>query len=218
MSIKRAVVALGFAGLLLIPSTAASAAPSDQDTAYLKAAHQSNLAEIAGGKIAQQKGDSQQVKDLGARFVADHTKLDAALRKTAAALDVDLPSAPNAQQQAVAARYRASSGSDFDALFVSTQMDAHMAAMNLGEKEIANGDDAQAKKVAQSAAPVIRSHHTALSDAARSLGVPDRIGTGTGGQAAHRAFTAPVTGLLAAGLLLLVAAGVLLLRRRTVRA
>ena len=217
MSIRRAVLALGFAGLLLVPATAAHAAPSDQDAAYLKAAHQSNLAEIAGGRIAQQKGTSQQVKDLGARFVADHTKLDASLRQTASALNVDLPSKPNTQQQAVAAKYQAASGSAFDALFVSTQMDAHMAAMNLGQKELSAGSDAQAKKVAQSAAPVIASHHSALEDAARSLGVPDRIGTGTGGQAAHHPFTAGVLSLFAVGVLLLAGAG-LLLRRRTVRA
>jgi putative membrane protein len=218
MSLKRALLALGFAGLLLAPATAAQAAPSDQDAAFLKAAHQSNLAEIAGGQLAQQKGASQQVKDLGARFVADHTKLDAALRQTADALKVDLPSAPNSQQQALAAKYRAASGSDFDALFVSTQMTAHMAAMTLGEKELAQGSDAQAKKVAQSAAPVIKSHHGALQDAARALGVPDQIGTGTGGQAAHRPFTAPVLTLAGLAVVLLMAAGGLLLRRRTVRA
>jgi putative membrane protein len=218
MLIRRTVLALGFAGLLLVPATAANAAPSDQDAAYLKAAHQSNLAEIAGGRIAQQKGNSQQVKDLGARFVADHTKLDASLRQTASALNVDLPSKPNAQQQAVAAKYGATSGSGFDSLFVSTQMDAHMAAMNLGQQELSAGADDQAKKVARSAAPVIASHHRALEDAARSLGVPDRIGTGTGGQAAHQPVTGAVLSLFAAGVLLLGAAALLLVRRRTVRA
>nr|WP_305786960.1 DUF4142 domain-containing protein [Actinoplanes lichenis] len=89
--LRRIALALGCAGLLLVPATAAQAAPSDQDAAYLRAAHQSNLAEIAGGKVAQQKGQSQDVKDLGARFVTDHTKLDAALRQTADQLGVDLP-------------------------------------------------------------------------------------------------------------------------------
>jgi len=214
MMIRRAALALGFAGLLLVPATAAQAAPSDQDSAFLKAAHQSNLAEIAGGTLAQQKGQSQQVKDLGARFVADHTKLDASLKQTASALDVDLPSAPNDQQQAVAAKYRATSGDAFDSLFVSTQMDAHMAAMKLGRTELAQGSDAQAKKVAQTSAPVIASHHDALNDAARSLGVPNHINTGTGGEAAHQPFTTGVAGLLGAGVLLLIAAAVLLLRRR----
>ena len=218
MLIKRVALTLGLAGMFLVPATAAQAAPSDQDAAYLRAAHQSNLAEIAGGRLAQQKGRSQEVKDLGARFVADHTKLDAAVRQTASQLDVDLPSAPNEQQQAVAARYQQASGDDFDALFVSTQMDAHMKAMANGRKEIARGTDAAAKKNAQDAAPVIASHHDLLNDAARDLGVPAGIGTGTGGEAASRTFTAPVVALLSLGVLLLAAAVRLLRRRRPVQA
>lgn len=218
MIVRRLMVAVAATGLLLVPALPASAAPSDQDAAFLKAAHQSNLAEIAGGKLAQQKGDSSAVKELGARFVADHTKLDAALSDTASALGVDLPSAPNAQQRALAKKYEAASGRSFDTLFVSTQMTAHMAAMALGQKEIANGRDAQAKKVAQTAAPVVASHHTALRSAARSLGVPDTIGTGTGGEAAHRFLTPPVVGLFAVALLLLLAAAVLIRRRPSLRA
>jgi putative membrane protein len=212
MSMKRLLITTAVIGAFLAPGTAASAAPSAQDTTYLRAAHQSNLAEIAGGTIARQKAESQQVKDLGARFVADHTKLDSALKQTASALGVTLPSAPNAEQRALAARYDAASAEQFDALFIATQMDAHMKAMRLGETEIADGSDARAKKAAQSAAPVVASHHSALEAAARDLGVPDTINTGTGGQAA-----ADTTGPLAITLIvtgLLLTAGALLLFRR----
>jgi putative membrane protein len=214
---KRVAAALGVTGLLLLQPAAAQAAPSGQDAAFLKSAHQSNLAEIAGGRVAQQKGASRQVKDLGARFVTDHTKLDAAVQDTAKALGVDLPSAPNSKQQAVAKRYASTSGDDFDAVFVSTQMEAHMAAMAAGRTEIARGSEAQAKKTAQAAAPVIASHHDALSGAARALGVPDTIGTGTGGDAARNGFTVPVIGLVGGGLVLLVVAGLLLRRRPALR-
>lgn len=213
MFIRRTVAVAGVAALLLLPATAAAAAPSDQDTTFLKAAHQSNLAEIATGKLAQQKAASKQVKDLGARWVADHTKLDATLTDTAEALGVDLPDAPNAEQRALARRYQAASGSDFDALWIPTQMDAHMKAMRLGDQEVAKGSDAQAKKVAQSSAPVVAAHHGLLEDAASDLGVPSSIGTGTGGQAATSNAPAAI-GFGALGLLL-VAAALVLLRRRS---
>jgi putative membrane protein len=215
MVIRRTAAAAGVAALLLLGTgTAAFAAPSSQDSSYLKAAHQGNLAEIAGGQLAQQKASSQEVKDLGARFVADHTKLDAALQSTASALNVTLPSAPNPQQQALAARYRAASGSAFDTLFVSTQTDAHMGAMQLGQTEIAQGSDPQVKKAAQSAAPVIAAHQRLLSEAARALGIPTSIGTGTGGDAARRDTAGAAPGLVVLGVLLVVAAA-LTLRRRT---
>ncbi|AGL20726.1 DUF4142 domain-containing protein [Actinoplanes sp. N902-109] len=217
MSMRRLAVLAAVSGLLLAPGTAAFAAPSDQDAAYLKAAHQSNLAEIAGGKLAQSKGADQQVKDLGERFVSDHTKLDSALQQTASSLGVDLPDAPNAEQQALAKRYQAASGDTFDTLFVSTQMDAHMKAMNLGRTELSQGSDAQAKKAAQDAAPVIESHHSALDSAARDLGVPSSVNTGTGGQADRGGISTTAVGLMALGFLLVAAAAVLF-RRRTARA
>ncbi|GAB2604430.1 membrane protein [Paractinoplanes abujensis] len=215
---RRLAVLIAATGLFALSGTAALAAPSDQDATYLKAAHQSNLAEIAGGKIAQQKGTTEQVKNLGARFIADHTKLDAALRQTAEGLGVDLPSAPNSEQQALAERYQAASGDDFDALYVSTQMDAHMKAMSLGRTEIADGSDARAKKVAQDAAPVIASHHDALNAAARAVGVPSGVDSGTGGTADNGGLSTAAIGLIGIGALLVVAAGLLLVRRRTVRA
>ncbi|GAA3351994.1 hypothetical protein GCM10020358_84160 [Amorphoplanes nipponensis] len=213
MLLRRAAAVAGVATVLLLPATAATAAPSDQDTAFLRAAHQSNLAEIATGRLAQQQAGSDRVKELGARWVADHTKLDTALRDTAGTLGVDLPDAPNAEQRALARRYQAASGAAFDKLWVPTQMDAHMKAMQLGEKELAQGGDAQAKKVAQDAAPVVAAHHDLLDDAARELGVPARIDTGTGGQAA-RSSVPSALGFGALGLLLLGAA-LVLLRRRT---
>jgi len=207
-----AVLATGVAALTLLAAAPAQAAPSQQDTAFLQAAHQSNLAEIAGGGLAQQKGQSQQVKDLGARFVADHTTLDNSLKQVAQALGVSLPDAPNADQQALAARYQAASGADFDALFISTQMDAHMAAMRNGQTELAQGSDPQAKQVAQTAAPVISAHHDQLTAAARALGLPTRVDSGSGGEAAtNRSTTLPV-GLVLIGLALVVGALVYLRR------
>ena len=136
MFLTRMAAVLGATVLVLLPATAASAAPSEQDTSFLRAAHQSNLAEIAG-KIAQQKGQSQQVKDLCARFVEDHTRLGGVAgdrRGTGGRAAVR----PNAEQRALGERYESAAGSDFDALFVSTQMDAHMKAMRLGQTEIAD--------------------------------------------------------------------------------
>jgi putative membrane protein len=212
MMMKRIAAGLGVVGLFVLVSTPASAAPSQQDTTYLVAAHQSNLAEIAAGQLAQQKGQSQQVKDLGAKFVTDHTQLDSALTQAAGSLGVTLPNTPNSQQQALAARYQAAQGTGFDSLFIATQMDAHMQAAANGQREIQNGSDATAKKTAQDAAPVIAAHHDLLRSAASALGLPSNVDTGTGGLAATNGHQWLIPALAVLGLAVLVA-GVLLLRR-----
>src|SRR3979490_1027121 len=96
MKLFRAAVAAGSlvivtAALTGLTSAAAYAAPSAQDTLFFQQAHQANLAEIAAGNLAIQKGASQQVRDLGARFVTDHTNLDQGLQQAAATLGVALP-------------------------------------------------------------------------------------------------------------------------------
>ena len=167
-------------GVALLPASAAVAAPADVarpvtpttvDATYLRAAHQSNLAEIAGGRIAERKGVSATVRALGAQFVRDHTVLDAAVIRTAADLRIALPEAPNPQQQELARRYEAANPTEFDALFVTTQIVAHHQAMELGRTEIAKGNDEQVKKVAVEAAPVIATHHVALAEAKTTLGL-----------------------------------------------
>jgi len=188
---------------VLIGAGSAYAAPSAQDTTFLQKAHQTNLAEIAVGNLAQQKATDQTVRDLGSRFVTDHAQLDQALQQTASALGVTLPNGPSADQQAVARRLEAANGRAFDQLFISTQLAGHMMAMRLGEAELSGGSDPQAKKVASDSAPVIKAHHEALASAAAALGVPSNVNTGSGGRAApHRPYAiAALLGIL--GVLLL---------------
>jgi putative membrane protein len=138
-----------------------------QDRTYLRAAHQANLAEITAARIALQKATEPVTKQLARRWIRDHSRLDAALRPVAHKLGVALPDAPNAQQRALAARYRATSGPAFDRLWISTQMTAHHQAMALGEAELAKGSAAPVKKLARDAAPVIAKHAELLDRAER---------------------------------------------------
>ena len=189
----------------------AAAAPSAQDKAFLVAAHQSNLTEIQAGKAALQKSGNDVVRRHGQLFIRDHTRLDADLRKVAGALNVDLPSQPSAAQRATLASVSAKSGSAFDAAWLASQLTGHRQAKADGQRELSQGSDAQVKKLARTAAPVIQMHLDMLEEATGSV---SGVAAGTGGQAATRpaARTALGATLLALGGLL--AAGSLVLSRR----
>jgi putative membrane protein len=214
---RWAVIVLAAAAVLVTGAGPVRAATTlnDADRIFLRAAHQSNLAEIATGKLAQSKGSSQAVKDLGAMLVTDHTKLDAALRKIATAKNVSLPSAPNADQQALQAKLTKASAGDFDALFVAGQVGAHAKAMQLGETELARGSDAAVKKTAADAAPVIAAHHHKFIAQARAMGLPDSVDAGLSGTAA---LSSPddrrAAGLTAIGGLFVAAGAVLAVKKR----
>lgn len=145
--------------------------PSPQDTQFLQQSHQTNLAEIAAGHLAQQKGKSQTVKNLGAKFVTDHTKLDQSLKSVANSVGVSLPSTPNSSQQAVENQLKKKSGTQFDNLFVTSQFAGHTQAMQATQTEIDSGSDPKVVKLANESLPVIESHHQALAATAKQLGI-----------------------------------------------
>ncbi|MER7472095.1 DUF4142 domain-containing protein, partial [Micromonospora sp. NPDC000018] len=88
LGIKRLGLLAALVLVGIAPAAAAQAAvqPSQQDTQYLQAIHQVNLFEITVGDLAQEKGQNQGVKDLGARFKTDHTQLDETVQQTASQL------------------------------------------------------------------------------------------------------------------------------------
>jgi putative membrane protein len=63
------------------------------DDAFAKKAAEGGVAEVKFGQLAEEKGNSQTVKDFGKRMVTDHTKANERLRKEATQEKVNLPAA-----------------------------------------------------------------------------------------------------------------------------
>lgn len=175
---KRLAVIAGLVLLGVVPATAAHAAdPSEQDTEYLQRIHRVNLFEIEAGKLAQQQASDQQVKDLGAMFVTDHTQLDQTVQSTASSLNVNLPDSPTQDQEAVLDQLKGVTGREFDTQWVTAQLTGHNEAIQATETEIAQGSDSSVKQLAESALPVLQAHLDELTALAQSLGIPVPGGT-----------------------------------------
>ncbi|MET8836684.1 DUF4142 domain-containing protein [Micromonospora sp. NPDC004540] len=174
LGIKRLglLAALVLVGLAPAAAAQAAAQPSTQDTQYLQALHQVNLFEITAGDLAQQKGQNQQVKDLGKMFVTDHTQLDQTVQSTAQQLNVQLPADPTADQQKVLDRLNNLSGADFDKAWVTAQLAGHVQAIQATQTEISQGSEQSVVQIAQDALPVLQAHLDALTALAQTLGVP----------------------------------------------
>ncbi|MFF0655503.1 MULTISPECIES: DUF4142 domain-containing protein [Micromonospora] len=174
LGIKRLGLLAALVVVGLAPAAAAQAAaqPSTQDTQYLQALHQVNLFEITAGNLAQQKGQNQQVKDLGKMFVTDHTQLDQTVQSTAQQLNVELPADPTADQQKVLDKLNNLSGAEFDKAWVTAQLAGHVQAIQATQTEISQGSEQSVVQIAQDALPVLQAHYDALVALAQTLGVP----------------------------------------------
>jgi putative membrane protein len=163
MLTRRLATVFCVTAALLAPTTAAQAVRRlDPDAAFLRTAHQGNLAQITLGRIAARKASSPALRRLGARFAADSARLDLAVRAAAQRLDVPLDQEPNTTVQQSVLVYRSAPDADFDQLFVSSQAMLHERAARVVRAELTDGDEAAARQVARRTLTVIRRHRASL--------------------------------------------------------
>src|SRR4051794_29513924 len=84
------------------------------DEEWLMMSIEGDLFEIQGGKIAQEKGTTQKVRDLGATLVKDHSKSLKEATDLAEELGIEVPSEPSPSQQWELRAVQQFSGRDFD--------------------------------------------------------------------------------------------------------
>lgn len=98
-----------------------AASASKESQQFITKAIEGNLSEIQLGKLAQDKGQSQDVKDFGATLVQDHTDANTKAMDIAKQLNVNAPSEAAKKDQKEYDRLSKLSGDRFDREF-STHM------------------------------------------------------------------------------------------------
>lgn len=135
---------------------------------FVDDASASDAYEIAAAKLAQQKASAQAVKGFAASMIQDHTQSTAQLK--AAASKVASHPVPtggmSAEQQAQLTALKGATGSQFDTLYVSQQIDAHAKALASLQSYAQNGDAPLLRDFAGKSVPIVQSH----LEMARQLG------------------------------------------------
>jgi putative membrane protein len=167
---KRILALLAVASPLAM--WAPAAAPADSpDASFYEHAAEGGIAEIEAGKLAQQKSANPKVKDFGAMMVKDHSAANDKLKALADSKGISLPTTSSAGQMAAKAKLEVLSGGTFDKSYIMGQVKAHEDAAALFRKEIASGQDPDAKAFAKETLPTIRSHLNAINTIASAAGV-----------------------------------------------
>jgi putative membrane protein len=159
-----------FALMLTLPLTALAA--SNPDASFYKNAAEGGISEVDAGHLAQDKGNSQQVKDFGAMMVKDHSAANEKLQALASSKDITLPTSASVGQMASKAKLDVLSGDTFDKSYVKGQIRAHRNTIALFRKEINSGQDADAKAFASATLPTLRAHFKAIRAIATDMGIP----------------------------------------------
>jgi putative membrane protein len=134
------------------------------DKMFAEKAAMGGMFEVQTGKIAQDKGMSQDVKDFGAKMVEDHGKANDELKGIASTKGIDLPTALDAPHQKMVDSLNAKSGADFDKAYLGIMTKAHKMDNAAFMKEADGGKDADIKAFAAKTDETVKMHIQMLKD------------------------------------------------------
>jgi putative membrane protein len=128
------------------------------DEEWLKMSIQGDRFEIQGGNLAQDKGTSQLVRDLGARLVKDHTKSLQDAVDVAEKLGIDVPDEPSPTQQWQLRAVAQFKGADFDKWYSDLEVQDHLQDIEEAQSEVDKGCNKDIKQLAEDDLPVLKQH------------------------------------------------------------
>lgn len=105
------------------------------DKTFMKEAIQGDLAEVQMGKLAQQNGQSEAVKQFGQKLVSDHGANADKAKQLADQMGMTPPTEPNAKQQAEYKKMSKLSGEKFDREFAQGMVKDHKTDIAKFKKE-----------------------------------------------------------------------------------
>src|SRR5207247_4660043 len=139
------------------PSGTVTVKMSQKDVNFIQKAAGGGQQEVENGKMAEKQGKSAEVKSIGARMVADHTRIGKELAALANRKGVNFnTSSVKAQNIGTA---------DFDRMYLKLLEELHREDIAEFETEAKSGDDKELKAWASKTIPTLRQHLTMVGDA-----------------------------------------------------
>jgi predicted outer membrane protein len=162
--------------------------PADSKQFAMKAA-EGGMLEVKLAQLAQQKSQSQEVKQLAQKIEQDHTQANQQLMQVAKQKNIDLPTDLKGENQETYQAFQQLEGKDFDNAFLLHNVKDHLKDIMMFQKEAQNGTDQDIKQWATMTLPKLQQHAQHIRTVAQSAGMPiDALaGGGMAGDAARTA-------------------------------
>jgi putative membrane protein len=142
------VASFSVAGLALAQESPASKSSSlsSKDKTFMHKAAKGGMMEVAMGRLAEQKGQSEDVKSFGKRMVTDHSKANDELKSIAEKKGVKLASKEPSEKWSS------------DKAYMDMMVKDHEKDLAEFQDEANNGSDPDVKKFADDTAKVVKEH------------------------------------------------------------
>jgi putative membrane protein len=165
---KTSYLTLSCLALLTVGFTPRALALDSSDKTFIMKAAQGGMTEVDAGKMAQEKGSSQDVKDFGAMMVKDHTQNDEDLTALAKTKGVETPSTLDSMHQKMVDSLSSKSGPAFDKAYINMMVKGHTNMLMLMKKE-ESSSDSDLKGFATKTSDTVQMHLTKAKDIQSSM-------------------------------------------------
>jgi putative membrane protein len=142
------------------------------DQAFVRKALEGGDAEVQLGQLAQQKSQSDDVKQFGQKMVQDHTQLGEQIKPIAKQLGVTEPKGLSKKDKQLLAKLEGLSGQQFDQEYIRAMVRDHRQDLKEFKNEAQMAQDPNVKQAAQQGADVISQHLQMIEQIAQSHNVP----------------------------------------------
>ena len=167
MKVRKGLACGSVAVALMVAGVAAAA---DDTATVLGKLHHSNQMEIEMGKLAQEKGQSKDVKSFGKTLVTDHTAADKKVVALAKQEKIDLATAMPPMKTDKMAPLKNAVGAEFDKAFATAMLEDHTKDVDEAKGARSVTTDAKLKALLDSTIPVLEKHRETAQKLVVSLG------------------------------------------------
>ncbi len=140
------------------------------DKSFVKDAAVGGLTEVQLGKLAQEKGSAEAIKQFGQRMVDDHTKANERLKSVAAEAKLSVPDSIDSKNQARIDKLSKLNGPQFDRAYINDQLKDHEEDVRKFQAESQGGSNPQVKQFATENLPTLQDHLAMVKDLKKSKG------------------------------------------------
>lgn len=138
--------------------TAGNPNASVGDARFVMAASRINQAEIQLGRLAAQRGDTQNERNFGEMLVRDHTQAETTLSHIADPLGLRMANQAGPMEAALYQRLQSAPAGQFDMMFNHAMARGHTHAIRLFEGEVAHGQSGALRAYAHESLPTLQRH------------------------------------------------------------
>jgi len=158
------------------PDANPGTAPTGQDYAtnsFVSKAMEGDLAEVQLGQLAEQKSQSNDVKQFAQKMVSEHGQMnDKWFKPVAQQLGVSEPKGPSKKDKKEMAKLEQLSGPDFDREYINMMIKDHQQDLKEFKSEAQVAQNPSVKQVAEQGSNVISQHLQLIQQIAKNHNVP----------------------------------------------